>query len=87
MGKYDKFFALAKEAGLEEVELYISENRSLNISLFHGEVDEYKDNNGYSILARGLINSPSLRTWGRCSPARLRRSRAARGCSRPPLPG
>ena len=56
MGKYDKFFALAKEAGLEEVELYISENRSLNISLFHGEVDEYKDNNGYSILARGLIN-------------------------------
>ena len=56
MGKYDKFFALAKEAGLEEVELYISESRSLNISLFHGEVDEYKDNNGYSILARGLIN-------------------------------
>ena len=67
MGKYDKFFALAKEAGLEEVELYISENRSLNISLFHGEVDEYKDNNGYSILARGLINgklgSASCDVW------------------------
>ena len=56
MGKYDKFFALAKEAGLEEVELYISESRSLSISLFHGEVDEYKDNNGYSILARGILN-------------------------------
>ena len=56
MGKYDKFFALAKEAGLEEVELYISESRSLSISMFHGEVDEYKDNNGYSILARGIIN-------------------------------
>ena len=67
MGKYDKFFALAKEAGLEEVELYISESRSLNISLFHGEVDEYKDNNGYSILARGLINgkcgSASADVW------------------------
>ena len=56
MGKYDKFFALAKEAGLEQVELSIAESRSLNISLFHGEVEEYKDNNGYSILARGILN-------------------------------
>ena len=56
MGKYDKFFALAKEAGLQEVELYISESRSLSISMFHGEVEEYKDNNGYSILARGILN-------------------------------
>ena len=56
MGKYDKFFALAKEAGLSEVELYIYESRSLNISLFHGEIDEYKDNNGYSIMARGILN-------------------------------
>ena len=56
MGKYDKFFALAKEAGLEQVELYISESRTLSISLFHGEVNEYTDNNGYSILARGILN-------------------------------
>ena len=56
MGKYDKFFALAKEAGLEQVELFISESHSLNISLFHGEVEEYKDNNGYSIAARGILN-------------------------------
>ena len=56
MGKYDKFFALAKEAGLEQVELSVSEARHLNISLFHGEVEEYKDNNGYSITARGILN-------------------------------
>ena len=56
MGKYDKFFALAKEAGLQEVELYISENHSLEISLFHGEVDNYSDNNGYTIMARGILN-------------------------------
>ena len=56
MGKYDRFFALAKEAGLEQVELFVSESRNLHISLFHGEVDEYKDNNGYSILARGILN-------------------------------
>ena len=63
MGKYDKFFALAKEAGLKDVELYISENRSLSISLFHGEIDNYSDNNGYSILARGILPN------GRCGSA------------------
>ena len=56
MGKYDKFFALAKEAGLEQAELFISESHSLEILLFHGEVNEYKDNNGYSIQARGILN-------------------------------
>ncbi len=54
--KYDRFFILAKEAGIEEAELYIRTSRNLSFSLFHGEVDNYKDNNGYSILARGLIN-------------------------------
>lgn len=54
--RYDKFFALAKEAGLEECELYISTSRNLSFSLFHSEVDNYSDNNGYSIIARGLIN-------------------------------
>ena len=56
MGKYDLFFKLAKEAGIEEAELYLGESRSLSISLFHGEVDNYSDNNGYTILARGMIN-------------------------------
>ena len=69
MGKYDKFFALAKEAGLEQVELFITESHNLTISLFHGEVDEYKDNNGYSILARGILNgkcgSASADVWNK----------------------
>ena len=53
--KYDLFFQLAKQAGIEDAELYLAENRSLSISLFHGEVDNYSDNNGYTILARGMI--------------------------------
>ena len=56
MAKYDLFFKLAKEVGIEEAELYIGESRSLSISLFHGEIDNYSDNNGYTILARGMIN-------------------------------
>lgn len=65
--KYDLFFQLAKEAGISEAELYINENRSLSISLFHSEVDNYSDNNGYTILARGIFNgklgSASCDVW------------------------
>jgi PmbA protein len=54
--KYDKFFALAKEAGIEEAELYIGESYSLSFSLFHSEVDNYSSNKSMVILARGIIN-------------------------------
>ena len=54
--KYDKFFLLAKEAGIQEAELYISTSKNLSFTIFHREVIKYSDNNGYSILARGLIN-------------------------------
>ena len=54
--KYDKFFALAKEAGIEEAELYIGESFSLSFSLFHSEVDNYSSNKSVAILARGIIN-------------------------------
>ena len=56
MAKYDLFFKLAKEAGIEEAELYISESRSLSIELFHNNIEGYSDNNGYTILARGMVN-------------------------------
>ena len=54
--KYDKFFSLAKEYGIEEAELYISESTELSFSLFHGEVDSYENNKSYNIIARGLVN-------------------------------
>lgn len=54
--KYEKFFELAKAAGIEEAELSIYKSYSLSFSLFHGEVDNYSSNNGFSVLARGLIN-------------------------------
>lgn len=54
--RYDKFFVLAKEAGIEEAELYIGESYSLSFSLFHSEVDNYSSNKSMTILARGIIN-------------------------------
>ena len=54
--KYDKFFVLAKEAGIEEAELYIGESFSLSFSLFHSEVDNYSSEKSMTILARGIVN-------------------------------
>ena len=54
--KYNKFFELAKEAGIEEVELRISTSYSLSISLFHSEIDNYSVEEGSSYFARGIVN-------------------------------
>ena len=54
--KYDKFFELAKQAGIDETELFISTSYSLSFSLFHGEVDKYSVEDGSSYYARGLYN-------------------------------
>ena len=54
--KYDKFFALAKEAGIEEAELYIAQKYEISVSLFHGEVDNNSVANGFTIIARGKYN-------------------------------
>ena len=52
--KYDKFFALAKEAGIEECEFSVSTSTSLEISLFHGEIDNYSPNSSSTYMARGI---------------------------------
>ncbi|MCQ2087502.1 MAG: TldD/PmbA family protein [Bacilli bacterium] len=70
MGKYDKFFASAKAAGIKEIELYIGESHGIDISIFHGEIDNYSDNNGMTIVARGIFEnakcgSASCDTWNK----------------------
>ena len=53
---YNKFFELAKQAGIEEAELYVENSYALSFSLFHGEVDNYSLENGSIYVARGIIN-------------------------------
>ena len=52
--KYDKLFNLAKEKGIEEIELFVSSSEDLSISLFHGEVDNYSSSTSSSYLIRGI---------------------------------
>ena len=49
-----KFFELAKENGLESSDLTVSESSSLSVSLFHGEIDSFSNNNSYELVARGI---------------------------------
>lgn len=54
--KYDKFFDLAKEAGIEEAELFISRSYSLSVSLFHGQIENNSMEDGMVVIARGIVN-------------------------------
>ena len=49
-----KFFALAKESGLESADLTSNESSSLSVSVFHGEVDSLTNNSSYELVARGI---------------------------------
>ena len=52
--KFDRFFELAKKAGIEEAEFSFSNSFSLSFSLFHGEIDSYSSNKSLSFYARGI---------------------------------
>ena len=52
--KYDKFFELAKAAGIEEAEISVYKSYSLSFSLFHEEIDSYKSSTNSSFLFRGI---------------------------------
>lgn len=51
-----KYFELAKDAGIESLELYIVKNYSLGFSLFHSEIDSYSLSDSISLGARGIYN-------------------------------
>ncbi|MCR4911461.1 MAG: TldD/PmbA family protein [Bacilli bacterium] len=54
--KYDKLFSLAKERGIDQIELAVSTSKDLSFSLFHGEVDSYNSSNSSSYMIRGIYN-------------------------------
>ena len=54
--KYDKLFNLAKERGIQEIELSVTSSSDLSFSLFHGEVDSYSSSNSSSYTIRGIYN-------------------------------
>lgn len=54
--KFDQFFALAKEKGIEASQLQLSKSKSVSMSLFHHEMDNYSVSDSQSIIACGVVN-------------------------------
>ena len=51
---FDKFFALAKEAGITESQIQVSKSSELSVRLFRKEIDNYSVNDSQSIIACGI---------------------------------
>jgi len=49
-----KFFELAKENGLESADLTSNKSSSLSISIYHGEIDSFTNNDSFELVARGI---------------------------------
>lgn len=52
--KFDRFFELAKQAGITESEITVCNSYSLSFSLFHGEIDSYSTSDSSTYMARGI---------------------------------
>ncbi len=53
---YNKYFELAKEEGIESLELYIVKRYNLSISLFQGQIDSFTNADTYTIAIRGIYH-------------------------------
>ena len=51
---HETFFALAKEKGISESQIHIANSKSISISLFHHEIDEYTIAENTSVVAAGI---------------------------------
>lgn len=52
----DKLFTAAQAAGLEEYELYCKRKVAFEVSIFEGEIDEYKNERSFGVCFRGKVN-------------------------------
>ena len=52
----EKLFAAATAAGLEEYEMYCKRSAAFDITIFEGEIDEYKSERTFGVSFRGKVN-------------------------------
>ena len=53
---FAKFFALAKEAGIQESQLSIGKSSATSITLFHHEIENFSVSESQSVFSAGVIN-------------------------------
>lgn len=50
------FYRLAKEAGIEQFQIQVSQSKATTVDLFRGQIDSYKISDDFSIIAAGIYN-------------------------------
>jgi len=53
----DKLFIVAKEKGIEDIQVYMSNSTNLSIQIFEGEVDKYEIADSSSLTVRGIYKN------------------------------
>jgi PmbA protein len=56
MANFNPYFELAKQKGVEVLELYFSRSKSLSFKLYNSQIEGYKLSEDISLYARGIVN-------------------------------
>lgn len=57
MMNIDKLFAAAKEKGIQDIQVYVSNSSNMSVQIFKGEVEKYEIAESSSITVRGIYNN------------------------------
>ncbi|MBN2540119.1 MAG: TldD/PmbA family protein [Bacilli bacterium] len=52
----DKLFQVAKEKGIEDIQVFLSNSTNLSVEIFEGEVDKYEIADNSSLTVKGIFN-------------------------------
>ncbi len=53
----DKLFQVAKEKGIQDIQVYLSTSTNLSVEIFEGEVDKYEIADNTSLTVKGVFNN------------------------------
>lgn len=57
MMNIEKLFQVAKEKGIQDIQVYLSNSNKLSVQIFEGEVDKYEIAKSSSLTVKGLYNN------------------------------
>lgn len=57
MMNIEKLFKVAKEKGIQDIQVYLSNTNNLSVQIFEGEIDKYEIADSSSLTVRGIYNN------------------------------
>lgn len=57
MMNIEKLFQVAKEKGVQDIQVFLSNSTNMNIQIFEGDVDKYEIADSSSLIVKGIFNN------------------------------